>query len=225
MSDKAETVTCTDCDGIGHLLIHPHADCPTCSGTGVRTTGEVDPTRRTCGECGTEIDVRFGDCAVFGVHTLLFVQSDSGFDSGATVTDERDATIAALTTERDVLRLEVQRLKDLNFESQDLYAAIEAERDELRDNTVPGLEEERDGLRAAIGLREYQAKEDRTEASARAESYLRVIEAKDAEIAAMAEGWKASLRTGVAMAEAGLGFRHVSHGLNSPVAREEADRG
>jgi hypothetical protein len=40
--------------------------------------------------------------------------------------------IAELTTDRDTLRLEVQKLKDLNFEAQDRYAALEAERDEAR---------------------------------------------------------------------------------------------
>jgi len=75
--------------------------------------------------------------------------------SGVFVSDDRDATIAALTTDRDVLRLEVQRLKDLNFEAQDLYAAIEAERDELRAE-VERLKETRDELRERLDRREKQ---------------------------------------------------------------------
>jgi hypothetical protein len=43
-----------------------------------------------------------------------------------------DSALAEVTTERDTLRLEVQKLKDLNFEAQDRYAALEAERDEAR---------------------------------------------------------------------------------------------
>lgn len=44
---------------------------------------------------------------------------------------EHELTISQLEDHCDTLRLEVQKLKDLNFEAQDRYAALEAERDEL----------------------------------------------------------------------------------------------
>ncbi len=116
MSGKAETMECVDCSGRGFRGVLGGL-CPTCSGTGVRTGAVVGASgieNVICGACG---------------------RPDRVLTAALT---ERDATIAALTTDRDQLRLEVQRLKDLNFESQDLYAAIEAERDELRENLKLG---------------------------------------------------------------------------------------
>lgn len=138
-------------------------------------------------------------------------------DHGDTIAAQ-SATITGLrTTERDLmrernaLRLEVQKLKDDRHEAADMYAAIEAERDELREK-VRILEATDFLLRTT-----YEA--DR----ARAESYLRVILAKDAEIAALGQAWKASMASGEAMQAAGLRFRHVSTEI-PPFAAEEGHR-
>lgn len=153
MSDKAETTECVDCSGRGFRGVLGGL-CPTCSGTGVRTTGAVaandygepQPTtgavvesaaaQASCVRCGGEGVLHEG-----GVHELCPACQGTRIPPRRLAVEiaSQSATIAAqaaeietLTTDRDVLRLEVQRLKDLNFESQDLYAAIEAERDELR---------------------------------------------------------------------------------------------
>lgn len=199
MSDKAETMECVDCSGRGFRGVLGGL-CPTCSGTGVRTTGAVVG----------------GLPPAVGIGGYVYAPDHN---SGATVTDDRDATIAAQAAEierlkaesirrytenadgtinmlrdqvrqltderdeverernalllrvaediapveadRDVLRLEVQRLKDLNFESQDLYAAIEAERDALR--------------------------AERSERMGALEAAMRIIDAQNAQVRAMNE--------------------------------------
>jgi chromosome segregation ATPase len=175
----------------------------------------------------------------------------------AALTTERDAwveassraeeRIATLTTDRDTLRLEVQRLKDLNFEAQDRYAALEAERDEARrasetvhshyvlalkqrDEAVAdtraecdkGYEAlfqahqrmvaERDELKTKVDEltnTTWKLRSEGVEERARAESYLRVIEAKDAEILAALRLRSATIRTIAAMSAASLEFREV----------------
>lgn len=105
-----------------------------------------------------------------------------------------DAALAELTTDRDTLRLEVQRLKDLNFEAQDRYAALEAERDALKEHPLRAIAE--------------RQREDFTrlldEANDRAEKYLRVIKAKDLELFYTVVARSAALKACAAMAEAGL---------------------
>lgn len=191
----AETVTCENCHGKGAVYRSDLEDfvgeCPTCSGTGVRTTGEVvgvlpetpDPvTDESCRHCngrGVRSQMQDGTLRIFAcecrlppnVRLLEYIHSPEV--SGVFVSDQRDATIAALTTDRDVLRLEVQRLKDLNFESQDLYAAIEAERDELRARVDELFEQRNEAVRRAETITA-----DWRESHKRAESYLRVIEAQ-----------------------------------------------
>lgn len=90
------------------------------------------------------------------------------------------------------LRLEVQRLKDLNFEAQDRYAALEAERDELRAELAREKHADQVTLRAC------------NEANARAEKYLAVIKAKDLELFYTVGARSAALKACAAMAEAGL---------------------
>lgn len=211
MSNQAETTECVDCSGRGFRGVLGGL-CPTCSGTGVRTTGAVNAT-------GHDGCIRGLDKAKATIAAQAAEIERLKGELHEAYTD--DAT-GDVFKDRDVLRLEVQKLKDERHEAADLYAAIEAERDALRAKLDAELSHP---LRAIAEKQREDFDRLLSEANARAESYLRVIEAKDAEIAAMAEGWKASLRAGVAMSEAGLGFRHVSHGLNSPVARKEADRG
>lgn len=121
-----------------------------------------------------------------------------------------NAALAEATTERDVLRLENQRLKDLSFEAQDRYAALEAERDELETANAT--------LRMLNESVDNKCEENRI----RAEKYLAVIRAKDAEIAALGQAWKTSMATGEAMQEAGLKFRHVSTEI-PPFATEDTE--
>ena len=123
------------------------------------------------------------DCVVFvGDSCPVWRTGDPKREGGTR--EDAEAQIAALTTDRDVLRLEVQRLKDLNHESQDLYAAIEAERDELRRNL--------DAQSASISW-EQDARLWRS----KAESYLRVIDG-------MQEAYSAALTMLFARVKAGL---------------------
>lgn len=106
-----------------------------------------------------------------------------------------------MVTERDTLRLEVQRLKDASFEAQDRYAALEAERDALQIR-VKSLVDHSKLLESRLDAQTKYGAE--ANANARAEKYLAVIKAKDLELAYVAAARNASIKSFVAMAEAGL---------------------
>lgn len=109
------------------------------------------------------------------------------------------AQLHTLTADRDQLRLRVETLTNERFEAQDRYAAVEAERDSLReklDNAQPTLECTREG-RDDFEHRWHEAK-------ARAEKYLAVITALRAEIDAKSAAADAEIATVIAMAKAGL---------------------
>ncbi len=217
MSDKAETVECVDCSGRGFRGVLGGL-CPTCSGTGVRTTGAV-VGRLTMPEPHDE-------AGYTGMWQRLRRRIEEitpcGLRAGGRPTLDREDVMAALaldspvpwvdeseferlTTDRDVLRLEVQRLKDLNFDSQDLYAAIEAERDELR------AEVER--LKRELCTAEKEITHMR-ESNGRADDYSakleRVIEALRYELAAAVHCHAATIRSIVRLANAGLELPEVT---------------
>lgn len=118
------------------------------------------------------------------------------------VADTRKDAAEQLLRERDELRLKVE--------------ALEAERDEAlkarADTAVRWQEDRKEKVTLAGELRvasedEAKALKERDEARARAEAYLAVIYAKDAEIKAIDRWWRASLRSVVAMQEAGLAIK------------------
>ena len=225
MSDKAETMECVDCSGRGFRGVLGGL-CPTCSGTGVRTTGAVAGVLEPLHGMAFNLEDARGHIARLSEQNAALLQQ----------VDEQQETIAALTTDRDVLRLEVQRLKDLNHESQDLYAAIEAERDSLRENLglslrhngemaskLAALTAKRDELQLALDTAtakrgfdsdRFKAEAERLtaqayEANARAESYLRVIEALRYELAGVMHCHAATIRSIVRLANAGLELPEV----------------
>lgn len=122
-----------------------------------------------------------------------------------------------MVADRDTLRLEVQKLKDLSFEAQDRYAALEAERDELRTRTdhhtqtLVMLGEERERL--------IRHRKDERE---RAEKYLAVINAQADMIDAQERHAAVSLRLSVAYAAAGF-VAEARVTADVPMMAKEAD--
>ena len=157
---------------------------------------------------------------VYADHSATIAEQSAEIERLIRVHGEQMETIAAQsgtitglrTTERDLMRelkdlnFEVQRLKDLSFEQDRTYAALEAERDGLKDEARK-LKDDWNELGVDLidtrnRLRDSTVCLDA--ANTRAEKYLRVIEAKDATLHALLKLHNAAMHSASITASAGL---------------------
>ena len=153
MSKAAKT--CSACSGRGRQLLMSGGDvvCSICNGTGITTTGKFLGTLPSTPNPVTDepheptITTTQGDApSVVTGNGLRYVYAP-GHDSGATVTDGRDATIAEQAAEIERLRERVNGLEQLHASWADgSLAELTAERDALR-LAVDHLKAERDELK------------------------------------------------------------------------------
>lgn len=192
MSDKAETVTCDECFGR-----YKPETCPKCSGTGVRTTGEVDKSEDNPPP-ETDVSAMNVPVAVDNIEDKLRL-ARAEVERLATVYADHSATIAEQAAEierlihvysdqTDTIVKQAEKLTALDRER----AALEAERDEYQD-----------AARRLAGVVDVNNGKI-NEANARAEKYLAVIKAKDAELVAVHRCWVAAIKSAEAMTAAGM---------------------
>ena len=128
MSDKAETVTCDECFGR-----YKPETCPKCSGTGVRTTGEVDKSEDNPSP-ETDVSAMNVPVAVDNIEDKLRL-ARAEVERLATVYADHSATIAEQAAEierlkgepiRGMQRLQAETIREQSAEIERLREALRA---------------------------------------------------------------------------------------------------
>ena len=198
---KAETVMCGTCHGEPQPV-----ECPDCSGTGFRTTGVLLGTLPSTLELIAERDATIAEQAA--EIERLKAERDTHLCPlchGTGMTGNVNDREACERCEGTGIDAYTEMIAEL---TTNRYAALEAERDALR-RQIDGFES---------GRRWSDLTEERNEANVRAEKYLAVIRAKDAELVAVHRCWLAAIKSTEAMAEAGIVVKACV-----PSEQEEAD--